>query len=221
MNKSGPGRLGFAALLKFFQAEARFPAAKSDVPEAAVEYLAAQTKATLSGWAEYDWQGRTIKYHRAEIRALWGYREATTEDGDNLTSWLCQHVLTYERHPARILELALGRLRELKIEPPTADRLDRLIRSALRTFEEEFGQSLFDRLSSEAKERLDALLEPPLPEAVRVPLRDLRADPGPASIETLDEEMAKLTLLKAIALRGGCRPSRARSLSASCTRPLP
>jgi hypothetical protein len=203
MNKSGPGRLGFAALLKFFQVEARFPAAKSEVPEAAVEYLAAQTKAVPSSWAEYDWRGRTIKYHRAEVRALWGFREATTEDGEDLTRWLCQHVLRYERHPGRILELALGKLRELKIEPPTADRLDRIIRSALRTFEEEFAQSLFERLAPEAKERLDALLEPISAQAIRVPLHDLRADPGPASIETLEEELAKLALLKAIALPPG------------------
>jgi hypothetical protein len=33
MNKSGPGRLGFAALLKFFQVEARFPFHKGEVSE--------------------------------------------------------------------------------------------------------------------------------------------------------------------------------------------
>ena len=68
MNKTGPGRLGFAALLKFFQAEGRFPGSESDVPAEAVEYLVQQTKVAPSSWAEYDWQGRTIKYHRAEIR---------------------------------------------------------------------------------------------------------------------------------------------------------
>ncbi len=39
MNKSGPGRLGFAVLLKFFQAEGRFPTTKSEVPPGAVDYL--------------------------------------------------------------------------------------------------------------------------------------------------------------------------------------
>jgi hypothetical protein len=68
MNKTGPGRLGFAALLKFFQAEGRFPSSESDVPAEAVEYLVRQTKVAPSCWAEYDWQGRTIKYH---IRALY------------------------------------------------------------------------------------------------------------------------------------------------------
>lgn len=110
------------------------------------------------------------------------------------------HVLTHERNPRRIQELALGRLRELKIEPPTAERLDRLIRSTVRTCEDEFSQSLFDRLSPETKERLDSLLEPPSPEATRVPLHDLRVDPEPASIATLEEELAKLAHLKAIAL---------------------
>ncbi len=30
-------------------------------------------------WADYDWQGRTIKYHRAEIRSLFDFREATAK----------------------------------------------------------------------------------------------------------------------------------------------
>jgi Domain of unknown function (DUF4158) len=41
-NKTGPTRLGFAVLLKYFQYEARFPAAKQDVPKALVTYLANQ-----------------------------------------------------------------------------------------------------------------------------------------------------------------------------------
>lgn len=123
MSKSGPGRIGFAALLKFFQAEARFPAAKADAPTAAVQYLALQTNAAASAWDEYDWNGRAIKYHRAEIRALWDFREATVEDGEVLSIWLEEHVLARERHPERIREAALQRLRDLKIEPPSPDRL--------------------------------------------------------------------------------------------------
>lgn len=166
-------------------------------------FLALQTSAAESSWAEYDWQGRTIKYHRSEIRALWGFREATTEDGEASVKWLSRHVLAQERHPQRIEEAVLGRLRDLQIEPPTAERLERLIRSALRDFEEMFNQNLFDRLSSETKRRLDALLELSAPDSVRVPLHDLRADPGPASIETLEEELAKLMLLRDIALPPG------------------
>ena len=203
MSKSGTGRIGFAALLKFFQAEARFPLVKEDVPVAAIEYLAIQTKTAASAWAEYDWQGRTIKYHRAEIRALWGFREATAEDGEDLMVWLRQRVLSQERHPERILEAAIGRLRELRIEPPTSDRVERLLRAALRSFEEDFTLTLVKQLSSESKEMLDALLELPSPESGRVPLHDLRSDPGPASIETLEAELDKLSLLRELALPSG------------------
>jgi hypothetical protein len=139
MNKTGPGRLGFAALLKFFQAEGRFPSSESDVPAEAVEYLVRQTKVAPLSWADYDWQGRTIKYHRAEIRSLFGFREAMVEDCEGVMSWLREHLLAQERHPERILEAALQRFRALKIEPPTAGRLERMLRSTLQTFEEDFG----------------------------------------------------------------------------------
>ena len=200
MNKSGPGRVGFAALLKFFQAEGRFPSSESDVPTEAVEYLVRQTKVAPSSWAEYDWQGRTIKYHRAEIRSLFGFREATAEDCETVMDWLREHVLAQERHPERILEAALQRFRDLKIEPPTAGRLERMLRSTLQTFEEDFSGQLFDQLPPATIARLDALLEPTAPESVGVPLHDLRADPGPVSIETLEEELSKLALLQSLEL---------------------
>jgi hypothetical protein len=200
MNKTGPGRLGFAALLKFFQAEGRFPSSESAVPAEAVEYLVRQTKVAPLSWADYDWQGRTIKYHRAEIRSLFGFREAMVEDCEGVMSWLREHLLAQERHPERILEAALQRFRALKIEPPTAGRLERMLRSTLQTFEEDFGKKLFDQLFPETIARLDALLEPPLPESVGVPLHDLRADPGPVSIETLEEELNKLALLRSLEL---------------------
>jgi hypothetical protein len=200
MNKSGPGRVGFAALLKFFQSEGRFPSSENDVLEQAVEYLVRQTQVAPSSWTEYDWQGRTIKYHRAEIRSLFGFREAMTEDGEAVMGWLREHVIAQERHPERILEAALQRFRELKIEPPTADRLERMLRSTLRTFEDDFGQQIINLLSPATTTRLDALLETSSPDSAGVPLHDLRADPGPASIGTLEEELSKLTLLQSLEL---------------------
>ncbi len=203
MNKSGPGRLGFAALLKFFQAEGRFPSDRSDLPEQAVEYLAQQTKVPASALGAYDWNGRTIKYHRSDIRALFGYQEVTVESTEAVMGWLGEHVLPQERHPERILEAAMQRFRLLKLEPPTPERLTRMIRSALRAFEENFGQGLFAQLSPETRRRLDGLLELPSPEAAGVPLHALRADPGSASVKTLEEELDKLALLKSLELPPG------------------
>jgi hypothetical protein len=92
-NKSGVTRLGFAVLLKFFQHEGRFPRQRQDVPGVVVEYIASQIDVAPPQWAAYDWDGRAIKYHRAQIREFLGFREATVEDGEALVAWLDEHVL--------------------------------------------------------------------------------------------------------------------------------
>nr|WP_269801017.1 DUF4158 domain-containing protein [Streptomyces jeddahensis] len=79
-NKSGATRPGFALLLKFFEAEARFPESVREVPSVAVEYVAQQVQVPAGAWAEYDWQSKAIQRHRGEIRAAYGFRANTEED---------------------------------------------------------------------------------------------------------------------------------------------
>jgi len=43
-NKAGATRLGFTVLLKFFELEAAFPAAATELPPAVVGYLAEQVR---------------------------------------------------------------------------------------------------------------------------------------------------------------------------------
>jgi Domain of unknown function (DUF4158) len=72
-NKSGPTRLGFAALLKFFEVEGRFPRHGGEVPKPALAYLAGQLKVPAEVFADYEWTGRTIEYHRAQLRKALGF----------------------------------------------------------------------------------------------------------------------------------------------------
>jgi len=58
-------RLGFAVLLKLFQADGRFPRRVEDVPATAVEAVAGQLDMPAAAWRSYNWHGRTIEYHRA------------------------------------------------------------------------------------------------------------------------------------------------------------
>jgi hypothetical protein len=95
-NKTGATRLGFAVLLKFFQLEAYFPQQATDVPTVAVEFIAKQVKVTPEQFEQYQWRGRTIEYHRAQIRKLHGFRETTVEDAQALSHWLCEQVLPRE-----------------------------------------------------------------------------------------------------------------------------
>lgn len=57
-----------------------------------------------------------------------------------------------------------------------------------------------DALSFDTQQGLSALLLTDRPESGRVPLHPLRADPGSASIETLEEELDKLQRLRSLAL---------------------
>ena len=81
-NKTGPTRLGFAVLLKFFQYAARFPLSMQEVPTTAVAYIAGQVGVPAEEFSRYDWEGRAVKYHRAQIRAFLGFREQTVQDAE-------------------------------------------------------------------------------------------------------------------------------------------
>jgi hypothetical protein len=79
-NKTGASRLGFAVLLKCFSLEARFPAKKQEIPKSVVSYIATQVEVLPPQWRQYKWTGRTIEYHRGQIRVFFGFREATVAD---------------------------------------------------------------------------------------------------------------------------------------------
>ena len=47
-------------LLKFFSLEARFPAAKNEIPRVVVAYVAKQVRGEPDAYLRYDWCGRMI-----------------------------------------------------------------------------------------------------------------------------------------------------------------
>jgi hypothetical protein len=195
-NKSGPTRLGFAVLLKFFQHEGRFPRQPAEVPRGIVEYLAQQVDVGPEAWEQYDWYGRSIEYHRAQIRQHLGFREASIADGESLRIWLCEQVLATTHRVDHVREAFYQRCRESRLEPPTPERTERLIRAAFHQFETQFSEQVLDQLLPATRQKLDALLaaeappvdaehtaEPAL--ADQALLHELRADPGRASLDNL------------------------------------
>src|SRR6266704_5466005 len=69
-NKSGATRLGFAVLLKCLRYEGRFPRSRVEVAPDVVRFLAVQVGVDAALFAQYDWEGRTIEAHRAQIRGM-------------------------------------------------------------------------------------------------------------------------------------------------------
>lgn len=236
-NKTGATRLGFALLLKFFQREARFPAFKNDLPGIVITFVATQVGVPAEAYLQYDWQGRTIKDHRAEIRKLFDFRESTVADGEELKEWLIADVLPLEHQEEVLREEAYAWFRRHHLEAPTPSRLRRLIRSALHTFEQQFYDATLSSLPESAQTALEALLavpgdvmalqepapeipEPtpgqPLPEASEEthlsPLQHLRMDPGRVGLATMLEEMAKLRRIRELRLPDTLFPGIARKV---------
>jgi Domain of unknown function (DUF4158) len=157
-HKTPPSQLGFAALLKFVQHEGRFPTHRHEIPPAVITHLADQLGLDPALAFQYEWQGRTVEQHRAQIRTFLGLRESTSHDLHDLADWLCTQVAPQENRLEHIKAAADDRLRSLHIELPAPKHLDRFIDSALNTFEQTFYASTFAALSETTRNALDALV---------------------------------------------------------------
>ena len=98
--KRGVTRLGFALLLKFFVRHTRFPRGRAELPDAVVRFVAGQVGVDASELGLYDWLGRTVEFHRAQIRGHMGFRECSVSDAEKLALWLAAETAGSERDPA-------------------------------------------------------------------------------------------------------------------------
>jgi Domain of unknown function (DUF4158) len=210
-NKAGPTRLGFAVLLKAFGYEGRFPRAKHEIPGVIIVHLAQQVGVPAELYPRYEWSGRTIEYHRAQIRAQLGFREATVQDGHALVAWLVEQVLPREQRDEPLREAVFARCRALRLEPPAPGRVDRLLRSAAHTFEERGCTAVLERLPPTTRQALEHLLttapqSTDEPEAGadepshRSALHELKSGPGALTLESVLAEIARLERLRALGL---------------------
>jgi hypothetical protein len=131
--KHGASRLGFAVLLKHYTRHGRFPTGRAELPDAAIEFIARLLQVPyVVGIGAYEWTGRSIERHRAQIRQHLGFRECSVAGAEQLSAWLAEHVAERERRPERVRDALLARCRGERIEPPapSADRAHRQIGAA-------------------------------------------------------------------------------------------
>src|SRR4029077_16313964 len=103
--------------------------------------------------------GRTAERMRSEIRVRFGFREATVAHADALSEWLRDRAGAEVGAGGEAMVARLeARCRELAIEPPTVERVERIARAALRAHEERFHANIYGRLSPAIREHLDELL---------------------------------------------------------------
>jgi len=229
-SKTDHNLLGAACLLKYFQQEGRFPAQKQDIPPIVIVHLAQQLGVIPEKIIPYDWEGRTIKAQRAAIRTFLDVHEATLADEEALVEWLCQEVVAEQRQEEALIASLYTRCKEQRIDPPTPDRVRRLVHTALHRFDERLCATVMQQLSLETRTRLDALLtvefsetqareetasaleeasgEAGTAEASQEPalprpqsaLHALKHDAGPLGLSRVLEEIAKLERIHQLGL---------------------
>lgn len=128
-----------------------------------------------------------------------------------MSEWLCQHVLHHNQEWEHIKESVYGRFRELNVEPPSPERIERLIRSAIHTHEENFFQATILKPPPSSPAKLDALIESiamlddtgedmPNEDNGQVSFHELKADPGRPGLGSVIKEVHKLRALRHLEL---------------------
>lgn len=98
----------------------------------------------------------------------------------------------------------------MKVVPPTPDRIERLIRTAIRTFEEQFFQDTLEKLPTASLSKLDSLVDRiafldehqdgPSSDKVLLSFHELKADPGKPGVESVLREVSKLRTIRNLEL---------------------
>jgi len=203
-NKTGATRLGFSVLLKFFQVEARFPSSKGEVPEDITIFIAKQLKLSSRLFQEYKWQDRSFVYHKVQVREYFGFKETTNEDNDMITEWLYTSMDCYDKDKVKIATYA--KYRNLKIEPPTPERIERLAISVIFNYERRLFEGIHRRVPSESILMIDALIKELSLYEDKEELKDtvtfnmLRSDPGRICLESVFNEIHKLQTIRKLKL---------------------
>lgn len=129
--------------------------------------------------------------------------------------------LASDQNMEHLKAVATKQFRELKIEPPTSDRMERLIRSACTMYEQTLFAEVMQRLSQSTRTLLDDLLtrstaqalqeeeqlhdDEPLQAASQerqhpITWQDLKTNPGAVGLESVLHEIAKVRVLTQLAL---------------------
>lgn len=95
----------------------------------------------------YAFTGRTIEYHRAQIREALGFAEFTRADEDKMIAWLATEVCPTELNPDRQRAAIGARCWALRLEPP--GRVDRILGATSSQADNDFTRATLAQLTDD------------------------------------------------------------------------
>lgn len=201
--KTGYTRLGCAVLLKCFQIDGRFPDGPAEIPMRLIKHIAEQVEVPAETWTNYPWSGRSLGYHRAEIREFCGFAEMSLLEMGNMKRWMIADVIPNEHREDRILDIFRQKCQQSRLEPPTSDQAIRTIRSAIATHDRRFQKRFMIRFDAATLASMDALLVPIPATAGDIEMtlwQQIKGEPGSASVDSMISAGQRLDIAGGIAL---------------------
>ncbi len=159
--RTDKNRLVAAIMLKFFQAEGRYPENDDLISLELVLSLAKQLNIEIKEFEDFDFtlNSRSIERFRQEIRRLLNYKRATLLDAKRLVEYLKQNNYLLTMTDAQQLEAAYKFFRDHKLEPLKPNEIRKYIASAIAHIETEIFNKITTALSDTAIKSIDVLLD--------------------------------------------------------------
>ena len=158
-NKDVNNQLIVAIKLKFFEQYGYKLVDIASINAEIINYIADLLKVESNSVAFYNWNSRTSRSHDDAIRVYLGFRTIDKKDLEVLRIWLFEQHMPFGVSYEVIKERAYIHLFNLKIEPLVMARMERLLKSWIYQFEEEFFIHWSNVLTQDDKNSLDRLIQ--------------------------------------------------------------
>ena len=135
-----------------------------------------------------------------------GISPSTAEDFKAVEAWLRKDVVPWDHDSRHLQDAVHAWYRSRLIEPPTAGRIERLVRSAVHTHETAICDGTAAKLLPSTRKAMDALIDSSIPSDDQdadessdwhsTPFSVLKTDPGRVSLQSVLRELEKLSQIE-------------------------
>jgi len=195
--RQGRRREAFAIQLAFYKRHASFPDDEADVAPAVTAHIASQIGVVPMMLDGYGWSARTGRRHRQQILDFLAVTPFGKAAETAFRAWLADEVLPHEPNSVALEEQVCAWFARNRTSRPGSYRLDRLLGSARAAHDDRTFRTVGERLDTETRRHLDALLAD---DGRGATFSRLQSDPGRVGLESLLTEIDKLEIVRALRL---------------------
>ncbi|NQY74051.1 MAG: Tn3 family transposase [Candidatus Margulisbacteria bacterium] len=204
-NKTGKTRLGAALQFKFLQNEGRLLDEDSEIPKQVLDFIAHQVNADSKSYQDYDWEGRNVSIHRAQVLKYFGFKKYTVSDVEHIKTLLIESILHRTHKIEHLKSEVYHEFRRLKVIPPPEGRiLRRIIRPALSQFESDLFIKITRSVSQDSLKKIDEFVAQEgieISESIKpVLFNDLKIGPGAVGLKSMLSEIKKLEAIVSLGI---------------------